>query len=269
MNLRLNMKYRIFIIGLLSAMSSYVMAESLYLQEMNNTVLSEQQLEQAKEKLKAHKEVVVREDLAMPPFHKRGDVKASLEYSTCTPCHQLPPHTKSVRTRTFMNMHTQFISCESCHFRPKDKTLSYQWEDVRDGTRIQAKTKLFRQVTSHEEKPEERAKSIHAYYKITPFYQDETVVLRKDNQFAQESRRLWEKGTELEKIERRALIHAPLEEKGPECSACHDKKNQLLDLAELGANTYQKNKIYNNIIAQFFERYKDEDSSIRIMRLLK
>jgi len=263
------MNYRLFIIVLLSAMSPYVMAESLYLQEMNNTLLSDQQLEKSKEKLEAHKTLEVREDLAMPPFHKRAQLKASLEYSTCTSCHLLPPHTKSERTRTFMNMHTQFIACESCHFRPKDKTLNYQWEDVRDGTRIQAKTKLFRQVTSSEEKPEERVKALHAYYKIAPLYQGETIGLRKNHPFAKESKRLWEKGTELEKIERRALIHAPLEEKGPECSACHDKNESLLDLAELGANTYQANKIYNNIIAQFFARYKDEDSRIRIMRLLK
>ncbi len=269
MILRLKMVYRIFIIGLLSAMSCHVTAESLYLQEINNTVLSERQLAESKEKLAAHKDLEVREKLDMPPFHKRGQLNASLEYNTCTTCHLSPPHTKSERTRTFMNMHTQFIACESCHFRPKDKVLSYQWEDVRDGLSLKGKAKLFRQVQSTEEKPLERVKALHSYYKITPFYKGEAAVLRKNSQFAQATKRIWEGGVEAEKIERRALIHAPLEEKGPECSACHDKDEQFLDLSKLGANTYQANKIYNNIIAQFFARYKDEESRLRIMRLLK
>lgn len=245
------------------------MAESLYLQEVNNTVLSEQQLEESKEKIEAHKEVEVKEKLDMPPFHQRGQLNASLEYTSCTSCHLSPPHTKSERTRTFMNMHSQFIACETCHFRPKNKQLNYQWEDVRDGTPIKAKTKLFRQVTNSEEKPLERVRALHSYYKITPFYQGEAAVLRKNSKFAKETRHLWKNGTKAEKIERRALLHAPLEEKGPECSACHDKEEQFLDLSELGANTYQANKIYNNIITQFFTRYKDEDSRIRIMSILK
>ncbi|NOQ64437.1 MAG: hypothetical protein GQ582_07990 [Methyloprofundus sp.] len=263
------MMIRIFMMGLFSVMSCHVMAESLYLQEMNKSVLTEQQLAESKEKIQAHKEIEVLEKLDMPPFHQRGKMNASLEYSPCTTCHLSPPHTKSERTRTFMNMHTQFIACESCHFRPKDKQLNYQWEDVRDGTAIKAKTKLFRQVTNSKEKPLERVRALHSYYKITPFYQGEAAVLRKNSQFSQETNRLWKKGTEAEKIERRALIHAPLEEKGSECSACHDKDEGFLDLAELGANTYQANKIYNNIITQFFTRYKDEESRIRIMSILK
>lgn len=269
MILRLNMYYRLVIIGLLSAMSSVVMAENLYLQAINEVVLTEQQLAKSQEKVEAHEDIEVKQALAMPPFHKRGKLNTSLEYTACTNCHLDPPHTKSQRSRTFMNMHSQFITCESCHFRPKDKTLDYQWEDVRDGKRIKAKTKLFRQVTSLEEKPEERVKALHAYYKITPFYQGEAAVLRKSSEFSKESQRLWEEGTTDEKIKRRALIHAPLSEKGPECSACHDKEDSLLDLTELGANSYQANKIYNNMIAQFFGRYKEEDSRIRIMRILK
>jgi len=265
----LNMYYRLFIIGLLSAMSHHVMAEGLYLQKINNTELTEQQINESKEKILEHKEIEVREKLNVAPFHQRGQLNASLEYSTCTGCHLSPPHTKSERTRTFMNMHTQFIACETCHFRPKDKQLSYQWEDVRDGMPVKAKSKLFRQVANAEEKPQERVKALHSFYKVTPFYQANAVVLRKSDEFAQETARLWKAGTEDEKAIRRASIHAPLEEKGPECSACHDKDEQFLDVTALGANSYQADKIYNNIIAQFFARYKDEDSRIRIMRILK
>jgi len=263
------MNYRFFITVLLLLLNNGVFAEGLYTQQLSNTLLTTEQIEDSKKKLAEHKELVLHEELKIASFHRRGQLKASLEHSSCTGCHLSPPHTKSERTRTFMNMHTQFIACETCHFRPKDKQLSYQWEDTRDGLVIKGKTKLFRQVTSADENSKTRATALHNFYKITPFYQKESVVLRKEGAFNQETQQIGEKGTQEEKVHRRALIHAPLEEKGPECSACHDEKNDFLDLASLGASTYQQDKIYNNMIAQFFARYKDKDSRIRIMSILQ
>ncbi len=254
-------------------MSPLVFAEGLYLQQLNKTQLSEAQIQQSTQKISEHKPIIIREKLAIAPFHKREQrqAKAPLEHNFCTTCHGSPPHTQYVRTRTFMNMHTQFIACETCHFRPEGVDLSYQWQDVRDGKLLTATPTFFRAMEKRADTqvkiPAHQPKN--SFYKITPFYKQEAVVLGKQSAFAQETARIWKAGTLAEKSQRRALIHAPLQEKGPECKACHTKEKNQLDLAGLGANAYQIEKIQNNMITQFFTDYKDKEKRIRIRGILK
>ena len=259
--------------------SSLLWAEGLYLQSVNNIVLTQEQKQKSLEKVKEHKQVTLLGELEVPPFHKRGKQDASLGNSFCTTCHLAPPHTKSERSRTFMNMHTQYIACETCHFRPENVELSYQWQDTRDASIVSPEPKLFRQrierakitkMLPAKKVPAEDAYVINPLYKITPFYQQQAVAIRKDNAFAEQTKKLWQQEGALEqKAERRALIHAPLTEKGPKCDACHTDKESLLNLTALGATQYQLEKIQNNIVTQFFSRYKDEEQRIRIMSLLK
>ena len=265
---------RVLIIMLLSSISSLLWADGLYLQTLKSTELTEEQRQKSLKTLEEYKKVTLRGELEVPPFHKRTKVDDSLDNSFCTTCHLTPPHTKSMRTRTFMNMHTQYIACETCHFRPENTQLSYQWQDTRDASSVQALPNLFRQEVKPEKeakvKPIQKTKPKNPFVKITPYYQQQAVGLRKNDAFTLETKDIWQqKGLTPEKIQRRALIHAPLAEKGPKCQACHSDKEVLFDLADLGATAYQAEKIQNNIVTQFFSRYKDEEQRIRIMSLLK
>jgi len=265
---------RVLIIMLLSSISSLLWADGLYLQTLKSTELTEEQRQKSLKILEEYKKVTLRGELEVPPFHKRTKADDSLDNSFCSTCHLTPPHTKSMRTRTFMNMHAQYIACETCHFRPENVQLSYQWQDTRDTSSVQALPNLFRQEVKPEQGPKvqpiQKAKPKNPFIKITPYYQQQAVALRKNNAFALETKDIWEKkGLTPEKIQRRALIHAPLSEKGPKCQACHSDKEGLFDLADLGATAYQAEKIQNNIVTQFFSRYKDEEQRIRIMSLLK
>lgn len=265
---------RVLIIMLLSSVSSLLWADDLYLQTLKSTELTKEQKEKSRKILQEYKKVTLRGELEVPPFHKRGKVDDSLANSFCTTCHLTPPHTKSMRTRTFMNMHTQYIACETCHFRPEGVQLSYQWQDTRDASSVQALPNLFRQGVKPEKetkaKPIQKAEPKNPFVKIAPYYQQQAVSLRKNEAFALETKNIWQQeGLTPEKVQRRALIHAPLSEKGPKCQACHSDKETLFDLADLGATAYQTEKIENNIVTQFFSRYKDEEQRIRIMNLLK
>ena len=144
-----------------------------------------------------------------------------------------------------MNMHTQYIACETCHFRPESQQLSYQWQNTEDISIVPAEPSLFRQVL--EPKKDDRggelkegARSQNTLVKITPYYQQVFVGLRKTDAFAKETKAIWQqKGITAEKVARRALIHAPLSEKGPKCDACHNDKETLFDVSKLGATNYQ------------------------------
>lgn len=266
--------YRVLIIMLLSSISSLLWADGLYLKTLKRTELTEEQKQKSLKTLEDYKKVSLRGELEVPPFHKRGKADDSLGNSFCTTCHLSPPHTKSMRTRTFMNMHTQYIACETCHFRPDGVQLNYQWQDTRDASSVQALPDLFRQKLKPKNETKakivQKSKPKNPFVKITPYYQQQAVSLRKDEAFAVETKDIWkQKGLTPEKVQRRALIHAPLSEKGPKCQACHSDKEALFNLSALGATAYQTEKIQNNIVTQFFSRYKDEEQRIRIINLLK
>jgi len=270
---------RFFMFLLLVEFGSWVSAESLYLQSLQNTKLTDKQIKSSLKKVTEHKALVLRESLEVPPFHKRNKATDALAFSFCTTCHISPPHTKNERTRTFMNMHTQYIACETCHFRPENVALSYQWQDTQEAKVVHARPELFRQevkpkpilaTLSAKKREAKSVKVTNPFYKITPYYQGAAVTLGRNNIFARETKKLWQQVDNLDKkAERRALIHAPLSEKGPQCKACHSEKHPLLNFSELGATPYQVEKIQNNIIAQFFASYKDKDQRIRIINLLR
>lgn len=277
---------RTLIFMLLSSITRLLWADGLYLQTLQSTQLTAEQIQKSRKTLEEYKKVTVRGELEVPPFHKRGKVDDSLGNSFCTTCHMTPPHTKSLRTRTFMNMHTRYVACETCHFRPEGVELTYQWQDTRDASLVSGQPELFRQglkpkkerkasqaitpnkVQKVEIKPEQKAKD--PFIKISPYYQQQAVALRKDTAFAKETKTIWQQeGLTEERHKRRALVHAPLSEKGPKCKVCHTNEEHLLNLTALGATAYQADKIQHNIVTQFFSRYKDEEQRIRIMSLLK
>jgi len=265
---------RTFIFLLLSSISHLLSAEGLYLQALKNTQLTDEQVQKSQKILEEFKQITLRGELEVPPFHKRGKEDDSLGNSFCITCHLTPPHTKSLRTRTFMNMHTRYVACETCHFRPEGVQLTYQWQDTRDASSVSAASQLFRQLNKTEEKVrvdrDQQLTPKNPFIKITPYFQQQSVALRNDTDFAKETKNLWQKkGLTPEKVKRRALVHAPLSEKGPKCQACHTDEESLLNLTILGATDYQAEKIQHNIVTQFFSRYKDEEQRIRIMSLLK
>lgn len=250
-----------------------VQAENYYLQAVTSSKISAEKQQESKDSIKKHKEVKVQDALEIPPFHKRDTwEKESLSRTFCTNCHLSPPHTKNERARTFLNMHTEFIACETCHMRPKNVAFNYQWMDYRTSQVSPPSVNRFRQVINRENsrnKGEEKDRKVDALIKISPFYNNKIAFILSDHDFSKKSLNIWKKGTLEDKSLHRARIHLPLEKKGPKCHACHQTKKPMLDLKALGANKLQSRSIENHIVPQFFKRYSKDDQKIRINSLLK
>ena len=245
-----------------------VYAESLYLQQIKGTSPNAEMLEKSLELINEHKYIKVLADLEVPPFHKRKTRDDSLIHSFCTSCHLSPPHSKNLRARTFLNMHTQYIACETCHFQPDNTELNYQWVDFSQQKTIEAKATLFRQPII-DEKGNPLPHETNNFQKIAPFYQGEMVSIFQSHSFSNETKKFWKTASNQQKAHYRAKIHAPLNTEGRECQACHQKQEPLLNLSELGATLLQKRKIQTHIVPQFFKRYDSDDQKIKINRLLK
>ena len=264
---------------------SNVQAEPLYLQLVKKTAISDKDLQAADKQIKEYKEIKILDPLSVAPFHKRNKPQETAKQPLCRLCHLALPHRKNERSRTFMNMHSRTIACETCHFRPKDIPLEYRWlaydgSDAGQELAPRSTAVVIKEdnvatdesmqgsdIKQQKKKGKKKEKKIplapQAGARIAPFFNDEPVLLFKDSDFAQDVKRKW-KEVKDERAELKARLHAPLEKEGAACQRCHGKKKLLLDLEALGATAKQLKVIQHNTITRFFARFKKKDERIRI-----
>ncbi len=258
---------------------SPVMAKPLYQEQVEQSEVSDKALKKSLKQVKEHKEIKVVDDLSVPPFHKRAVLQTTKKQPFCMTCHLSLPHRKNERSRTFMNMHSRYIACETCHFIPKGAALEYRWlayDGVDAGkliaprraveVSVETPAKSERKHTAQFKKREPLAPQPGA--RISPFYNDVPVLLFKETPFAKDIEKKWEDADETQRAEIKAQLHAPLKKKGAACKECHGKRTPMIDFERLGASATQLKAIQNNIVARFFERFKKEDERIRIDKLL-
>ncbi len=235
-----------------------VQADPLYLQQLESAAIDEKKLQEAQKQIKDYSEITLKEDLFVANFHKQNPAQATDKKSFCSNCHLLPPHKESQRKRSFLNMHSRYISCETCHFQPDNVQLEYRWLNFNNSNnKIPAK-------------------------RITPFYNNEAVVIFADHELAKQVKQDWDKKSwgkqlseeeSLEKAKLKLRIHAPLIKKAPMCLDCHDNKEQLLNLESLDFSEKEISKLQQHSIPRFFGRYtKDgtkDEQRLRMTDLLE
>ncbi len=245
--------------------TGFVSAEPLYQQLVESAKVSDETLQKARKQIEEHQEVEVLENLSVAAFHQREKSPPMAKQPLCQTCHLALPHQNNERSRTFMNMHSRYIACETCHLQPRDLALEYRWVAY-DGHEagLQLPPRQITALTGANEQPEPASLAPQAGARIAPFFNDTLALLFKDSDFAKKIKRQWEAISRDQRAELKARLHAPLEEEGPACQSCHGKEQPLLDLGLLGATTKQANAIEKNSIARFFSRFKKDDGAIRI-----
>jgi hypothetical protein len=241
-------------------------AEPLYLQRLLSAKPTAEQIAESEKLTREHKKLEYREKMRVPPFHKHMDRPMPKAEAFCQNCHGPLPHSAKLRTRAFMNMHTRFIACETCHFRPKDAKLDYRWQTA-PGDPPASETK-GRLRTGGEQ---DNAISFSGEAHIAPYFQGEAANLAQKDPAVQTYLERWKRGAFQDKALARAQIHAPLENKGPDCDQCHAEKQGMLDYAALGADEKQEQALRQHMIPRFFGHYaeKDEERRIRILDLTR
>ena len=222
-----------------------VTAEPLYVEQVNLAATDEKKLQETLKQIKEHKDITLKEDIFVSPFHKQNQRKVTDKKTFCHTCHQDSPHNTDERKRSFLNMHSRYISCETCHFSPKDVQLEYRWLNFNENSnKISAK-------------------------RITPFYNEETVIIFSDHELATQAKETWKNKTSIDKAKLKLRLHAPLSKEGPECLDCHNNKDQLLDLKSLGFTKKEIDKLQQHSIPRFFSRFTKEEQRLRMSDLLE
>ncbi|HFD12197.1 MAG TPA: hypothetical protein ENJ32_06990 [Crenotrichaceae bacterium] len=265
------------------AMSTALNAEPLYWDRVQQAQPDSEALQKSEKLVKEHKTLEIIKRTRIRPFHEQPKYDKPSKNAFCMSCHLPLPHTKNLRARTFLNMHTHYITCETCHFRPEDVNLDYRWFNYHERQLQSASSELFQVIEHHMLLPDANSKTMQSKpgkqiqatkkrdpnIKIAPFFNQQPVMLFKDSTQADSLLQQWQDDDLQQRTEVRAKIHAPLESKGPKCVACHDSDKQMLHLQQLGATQDQVKAITMHRIPLFFSRYKEKDQKIRIIDVLR
>jgi hypothetical protein len=153
--------------------------------------------------------------------------------SICLICHSEYPHGRNKTIRGYLNMHTAYLACETCHFQPvPDALVDFRWYHPGDdnprgpfpGTGYEPETGFL-------------AEAEDGLLKIAPFFlksgQAAPAVRLKDAPMAHDYLRVRDRLTPDQREGQKNRFHADIRPKGPDCKGCH-AKNGILNFKRLG-----------------------------------
>lgn len=242
--------------------SATAAADPLYIEQYRAARPDAEALRKAEQQVSEHRDPVLREKMAWAPFHRQPEPLTRGE-TFCQTCHAPLPHRQKPKDRTFLNMHSRFMACETCHFRPETTGLTYQWLDYPTWTAVAGEASRFRTGSKTD-----NAERLTGTLKIAPFSSRQPALARRDSDFARDIEQTWKQAGLTGRAQLKARLHSPLEKEGPECRACHQEQKPLLDLARLGATATQVSAIQRHVIPQFFGRYRSDTERLKIIDIL-
>ena len=196
-------------------------------------------------------------------FHHTGFRMDEDKASTCVSCHGAVPHNKSKEMRSFLNMHTYYTACQTCHIHPEEggDKLAFGWYDISTGERTVNPPSLveIEDKFSHGEKD---------YYPIYGNYSAKIAPGKyTDNIFS------FIKGTSKElvasylkevanmspqkKSQMVEIIHKGMSKEPIVCSDCHNNKDPYLPYAELGYPPRRVEELTNSEVVGMIDKYKE------------
>lgn len=103
-------------------------------------------------------------------FHYYPGIKmvAQEKRSACLLCHTILPHNKNIRNRAFLNLHSGYVACTTCHLA--DSTdVSFVWLDTETGKQVVGV-----------ERPETRWKDV-GKYQLVPVRKGSIIFTPQDD----------------------------------------------------------------------------------------
>ncbi len=151
----------------------------------------------------------------------------------CYICHSDYPHSKNKKVRALLNMHTQFLVCETCHIEEQiGVTIIYKWYNPMQenpsgpffGTDYDPDSGRLIQVSDH-------------FSRIAPYYlldgKPVSAIQLQDSDIAMDYMKVRDQLTPEQRDNVKKKFHSKIKPKGDQCQACHVKKG-ILDFRGLG-----------------------------------
>jgi len=191
-------------------------------------------------------------------FHRLTEdinLKAWGNKSSCIICHSPYPHGRNLQAIAVMNLHTEFMTCTSCHLKiDKKQDVRFGWINPEGkeskaepyGVRIDAETGAFAETENH-------------FSKLTPFLRTakglEPIVSTAQASQALQYMEEKESYSEEKKKEIVDRLHQGTELKEfVICADCHSK-NGLMDFKQLGFHPSRINQLEKMEISGMLTNY--------------
>jgi len=186
---------------------------------------------------------------------KEHNLEAWAKKSACIACHSPYPHGKNLQAIAVMNLHTEFMTCHSCHLKVGEgEEIHFGWINPTGaesqaepyGVRIDPSTGLFAETENHFSKLTPLRKTNGDWKPITSEKGVETALRYMDEQesYAEEKKKeivdRLHKGTELKEFIR--------------CSRCHSE-NGVMNFKELGFEPTRINQLQQMEIGGMLTNY--------------
>jgi len=191
-------------------------------------------------------------------FHHVEEASQTPEslHTTCNICHSTLAHNKTQKTRSILNMHSNYLACETCHLKAREgQRIVYKWyspDEANPGGPFFG--------TAYDPETGELLYGSDRVSKIVPFNQEggtmEAALTRGQQVEAEEYMKTM---AGLSNDQRKAAtekFHTVIDPKGPECQTCHSTSS-ILDLKGLGFSEKRISDLQTLSIKGIFTTYDE------------
>jgi len=182
------------------------------------------------------------------------NLEAWADKSTCLICHSPYPHGKNTKAKAIMNLHTEFLTCQSCHLKYDHAKIKFGWINPTNfkpqgkpyGTAIDTASGLFAETDDH-------------YSKLTPLVRigGTWEIMRSDEGIA-EAKEYMKKQDSLSSEQKKEIVdglHTGTELKEfIKCSECHTSGG-IMNFKELGFEPTRINQLVKMEIGGMLTNY--------------
>lgn len=197
-------------------------------------------------------------------FHHIGFNIQKDKASICVNCHGNVPHDKSREVRSFLNMHTFYLACETCHSLPKteQEPWEFRWYNKDNGSIVSNPQSL---ITIEKKQATEQAKPEYPVYgnygaKIAPAIKTSNKVEllhgEKEMAFSNRYKIEQDKLSAQKKSQMKKVIHRKVSKKPVQCKQCHQQEAPYLPFAELGYPPTRERELTNVGVVGMIKKYK-------------
>jgi len=197
-------------------------------------------------------------------FHHIGFNIQKDEFSTCVRCHGNVPHDESKEIRSFLNMHTFYLACETCHSSPVKGSPAWEfgWYDKNTGKQIHNPRALLDIEKSYTSKDEKWQYPIFGNYgaKITPAVKKDGKLNllhgEKEMDFVVRYLNDQKNLEPAQKSQMKKVIHRKVSKEPVQCKTCHQNgKNQYIPFASLGYPPMRVNELTDLAVVGMIRKY--------------
>ncbi|MCK5669662.1 MAG: hypothetical protein KAI15_11270 [Gammaproteobacteria bacterium] len=199
-------------------------------------------------------------------FHNIGFSIEPDDASICVRCHGTVPHDESKEVRSFLNMHSFYLGCETCHIHPQEgePPLEFRWYSKATGEPVDNPLKLVKIENLYTKyKDFEKKYVVYGDYgaKISPgeLIEGKFEFLKRGNMlnYVEEYLKNEKQFSTVQKSKAKKIIHKNVNKKPRECDGCHNNEQQSLPFAELGYPPRRVEELTETAVVGMIKKYKE------------